>query len=68
VVPAETFFLLIFKDGPLENLDRFLKIALPFNYLNKSVWARWKGIFKSKIKKIKNPNNNNFLRFFFFLS
>jgi hypothetical protein len=29
VAPAETFFLLIFKDCPLENLDRFLKIALP---------------------------------------
>jgi hypothetical protein len=65
VVPAETFFLLIFKDGPLENLDRFLKISLPFIYLNTSVWARWKGIFKSKIRKIKKPNNNNFFRFFF---
>jgi hypothetical protein len=56
------FFLLIFKDGPLENLDRFLKIALPFIYLNTSVWARWKGIFKSKIRKIKKPNNKNFFR------
>jgi hypothetical protein len=55
-VPAETFFLLIFKDGSPENFDRFLKIALPFICLNTSVWARWKGIFKSKIRKIKNPN------------
>jgi hypothetical protein len=60
VVPAETFFLLNFKDCPLENFVRFLKIALPFICLNTSVWARWKGIFKSKIQKIKKPNNNNF--------
>jgi hypothetical protein len=59
------FFLLIFKDCPLENFDRFLKIALPFICLNTSVWARWKGIFKRKIQKIKKPNNNNFFRFFF---
>jgi hypothetical protein len=59
------FFLLIFKDGPLENFDGFLKIALPFICLNTSVWARWKGIFKNKIRKIKKPNNNNFYRFFF---
>jgi hypothetical protein len=65
VVAAETFFLLIFKDCPLENFERFLKIALPFICLNTSVWARWKDIFKSKIRKIKKPNNNNFLRFFF---
>jgi hypothetical protein len=52
VVPAETFVFLIFKDGPLENLDRFLKIALPFICLYTSVWARWKGIFKSKIQKM----------------
>jgi hypothetical protein len=53
VVPFETFFLLIFKDCPLENFDRFLKIALPFICLNTSMWARWKGIFKSQIQKIK---------------
>jgi hypothetical protein len=47
------------------NLDRFLKIALLFICLNTSVWARWKGIFKSKIQKIKKPNNNNVFRFFF---
>jgi hypothetical protein len=45
VVPAETFFLLIIKDCPLENFDKFLKISLPFICLNTSVWARWKGIF-----------------------
>jgi hypothetical protein len=58
------FFLLIFKDCPLENFDRFLKIAPPFICLNTSMWTRWKGIFKSKIQKIKKPNNN----IFFFLS
>jgi hypothetical protein len=35
-VPAETFFLLIFKDGPLENFDGFLKIAISFICLNTS--------------------------------
>jgi hypothetical protein len=64
VVPAETFFLFIFKDGPLENWDRFLKIALPFICLNTSVWTRWKGIFKSKIQKIKNPTTTIFSIFF----
>jgi hypothetical protein len=59
------FFLLIFKDGPLENLDAFLKIALPFICLNTSVWARWKGIFESKIRKIKNPTTTIFIDFFF---
>jgi hypothetical protein len=62
---SRLWYLLIFKDGPLENFDGFLKIALPFICLNTSVWARWKGIFKSKIRKIKKPNNNNFYRFFF---
>jgi hypothetical protein len=64
VVPAVTFYLLIFKDDPLENFDRILKIALPFICLNTSVWARWKCIFKSKIRKIKKPNNTNFYLFF----
>jgi hypothetical protein len=65
VVPAETFFFIIFKDSPLENLDRFLKIALPFICLNTSVWTRLKGIFKSKIKKIKYPTTRFFLDYFF---
>jgi hypothetical protein len=62
------FFLLIFKDGPLENFDRFLKIALPFICLNTSVWARWKGISKSKIRKIKKPTTTIFLDFFFVIA
>jgi hypothetical protein len=54
------FFYLIFKDGPLENFDGFLKIALPFICLNTSVWARWKGIFKSKIRKIKKTQQQQY--------
>jgi hypothetical protein len=30
-----------------------------------SVWARWKGILKNKIREIRKPNNNNFFPFFF---
>jgi hypothetical protein len=33
LVPAYTFFLLIFKDRPLEIFDRFLKIPIGVNYL-----------------------------------
>jgi hypothetical protein len=56
------FFYLILKDGSLENFDRFLKIALPFNCLNTSVWARWKCIFNSKIRKVKKTQQQQ--RFF----
>jgi hypothetical protein len=54
------FVLLIFKVGPLENLDGFLKIALPFICLNTSVWARWKGILRAKFEKYKNPTTTIF--------
>jgi hypothetical protein len=52
---------MIFKDGPLENLDRFLKIALPFICLNDKFVGSLERYFQEQNSKNKKTQQQQFL-------